>query len=75
MGLRLRNHIPALGGSPHAKDIPTRLQGACLTPLGGLSLPEVSVTSLLDVKSKYVYAQFTSTLPPPKVESRQPDLP
>jgi hypothetical protein len=33
------------------------------------------VTSLANVTSKYVYAQFTSSLPLPKVESRQPDLP
>ncbi len=33
------------------------------------------MTALADVTSKHVYAQFTSSLPPPKVECRQPDLP
>jgi hypothetical protein len=75
VGLRLRGRLPALGGGPHAEDIPPAFKELASLLLEVFSLPEVSVASLADVTSKYVYSQFTSTLPPPKVESRQPDLP
>jgi hypothetical protein len=75
VGLRLRGRLPALGGGPHAEDIPPAFKELASLLLEVFSLPEVSVTSLADVTSKYVYGQFTSSLPPPKMESRQPDLP
>jgi hypothetical protein len=75
VGLRLRGRLPALGGGPHVEDIPPAFMDLASLLLEVFSLPEVSVTSLANVTSNYVYTQFTSTLPPPKVESRQPDLP
>ncbi len=65
----------ALGGGPHAEDIPPAFKELAFLLQEVFSLPKVFVTSLLDVTSKYVYAQFTSSLRPPKVESRHPDLP
>ncbi len=54
MGLRLRDRLPALGGGPHAKDIPPAFKELATLLLEVFSLPEVSVASLADVTSKHV---------------------
>jgi hypothetical protein len=64
-----------LGGGPHTKDIPLVFKELATLLLEVFSLPEVSVASLSDVTSKYMYSQFTSSLPPLKVECLQPDIP
>jgi hypothetical protein len=75
IGLRLRDRLPALGAGPHAEAVPPAFGELASLLREVFSLPEVSVSALADVTSKYLYAQFTSTLPPPKVECRQLDLP
>jgi hypothetical protein len=60
---------PPCGGHPHFyKALASLLEKV-------LALPGVNTAALLDVTSKFIYEQFTATLPPPKIEARLPELP
>ncbi len=65
MGLRLRHLLPDLGAGLHAKDIPPFYKDLVSLLEEVLSLPGVNFAALLDVSSKFIYGQFTATLPPP----------
>ena len=75
VGLRLRHLLPDLGAGLHAEDIPPFYKDLASLLEEVLTLPGVNTAALLDVSSKFIYGQFTATLPPPKIEARLPDLP
>jgi hypothetical protein len=61
--------LPDLGAGLHAEDIffisPFYKDLASLLE-EVLTLPGVNSAALLDVSSKFIYGQFTATLPPPQ---------
>jgi hypothetical protein len=65
VGLRLRHLLPDLGAGPHAEDIPPFYKDLTSLLEEVLTLPGVNSAALLDVSSKFIYGQFTATLPPP----------
>ncbi len=65
MGLRLRHLLPDLGAGLHAEDIPPFYKDLASLLEEVLTLPGVNSAALLDVSSKFIYGQFTATLPPP----------
>ncbi len=56
VGLCLRDCLPVPGGGSHAEVIPPVFKELASLLQEVFFLPEVSVTSLLDITSKYVYA-------------------
>jgi hypothetical protein len=64
VGLRLRHLLPDLGAGLHAEDIPPFYKALVNLLEEVLTLPGVNSGALLDVSLKFIYGQFTATLPP-----------
>jgi zinc-binding in reverse transcriptase len=74
LGLRLRHHLPALAAGHHPEAIPASYAALGHLLLEVLDLEDVEAAALGAVEAKSLYAAFTDTLPPPKVEVKHPDI-
>ena len=67
LGLYIRDSFPAMSQGPHAEIMSPYYRHMRSLLTGGILLGDVDVSKLKLVTSKYLYKQFTSTFPPPKV--------
>jgi hypothetical protein len=74
LGLRLHHRIPALAAGPHTEVIPASYAALGRLLLDFLDLDDVDAAALGAVEAKSLYAAFTDTLPPLKVEVKQPEF-
>jgi hypothetical protein len=72
LGLRLRHHLPALAAGPHAEAIPPSYRDLGRLLVEVFELEEVDMAALAAVTAKQLYEAFTTTLPPPKVQTKFP---
>ena len=67
VGLHLRDYFPAMAAGPHAEIISPFFQHLRMLLVEGLVLGDVNAESLKEVSAKFLYQQYTSSFPPPKV--------
>jgi hypothetical protein len=65
IGLQLRNLLPDLGRGPHTEAVPASMRELATNMAEILALPSVYLAHLDAVTSRPLYAELTSTLPPP----------
>jgi hypothetical protein len=63
-----------LAAGPHAEVIPASYAALGRLLLEVLDLKDVNAAALGAVEAKTLYAAFTDTLPPPKVEAKRPEF-
>ena len=67
LGLYLRDYFPSMVAGPHAAIISPYFQHMRLLLVEGLVLGDVNAGSLKKVSAKFLYHEYTSSFPPPKV--------
>ena len=68
LGLYIREYFPDMGQGPHAEIISPYFLHMKALLVGGIVLGEIQVSNLKKTSAKILYAGFTSSFPPPKVE-------
>jgi hypothetical protein len=74
LGLRLRQHLPALAAGPHAEFVPPAFADLGHLLVETFGVEGVTTADLAAVSAKQLYAAFTTTFPRPKIETKLPHL-
>ncbi len=74
LGQRVRDLWPALGPGPHPEVLPPSMASLATLVRELTSLDCVDPANPRASESKKIYKELTATLPPPKVELRQPGI-
>ena len=67
LGLDLREYFPNMANGPHSELIPPYFQNMKDLLIEGLKHETIKANKLKFVSSKFLYQEFTTTFPPPKV--------
>ena len=68
LGLYVREYFPDMFEGPHAEIISPYFMHMKALLTGGLLLGDITVRNLKRITAKNIYAGFTSSFPPPKIE-------